>query len=285
LLKQRIITAAVLILLVLAIVLFTPLYGFALACACLCLLANWEWSHLVGGLNRGRRIAWQVGVGMVLLLTLLALPLETAVAIQPVSGLLLAMLYAGLIWWFCALLLVLSYPGGAVSLRQHWLGKTLACILTMIPFFWALVWLRGHSGGAGDWGLGWLLYVLLLVWFADSGAFFAGKRFGRHKLAPAVSPGKTWEGFIGGLAASLLVVVTAGLWLQLEAGQFFSLLLCSLLTVCASVVGDLTESMFKREVGRKDSSQLLPGHGGILDRIDSLTAALPVFVVSYLIGF
>lgn len=278
-------TAAVLIPLVLAIVLFAPLHGFALASAGLCLLANWEWSYLIGGLSRVGRFGWQVGVGLVLVLSLVALPLESVNGPEPYPVLLRAILYAGLIWWAGALLLVLNYPHGAQSLRRHWLGKTLASLLTMLPFFWALMFFRGHSAAEGEWGIGWLLYVLLLVWCADSGAYFAGKAFGRRKLAPAVSPGKTWEGFVGGLAASLLVVVAASLWLELDQSRFLALLLCSLLTVCASVVGDLTESMYKREVGRKDSSQLLPGHGGILDRIDSLTAALPVFVVSYLIGF
>jgi len=284
LLKQRIITAVVLIPLVLAVVLFAPLHWFALACAGLCLLANWEWSYLIGGLGRGGRIGWQLGAGLILLLSLIVLPLESVIGSAPYPGLLFAILYAGVIWWLGALVLVLNYPRGLKSLRSHWLGKTLASLLTMVPFFWALMLFRGHGAAGDGWGIGWLLYVLILVWSADSGAYFAGKRFGRHKLAPAVSPGKTWEGLIGGLAASLVVVVAAGLWLDLAPSRFLILLLCSLLTVCASVVGDLAESMFKREVGRKDSSQLLPGHGGILDRIDSLTAALPVFGVSYLIG-
>ena len=129
-----------------------------------------------------------------------------------------------------------------------------------------------------------LLYVFILVWAADSGAYFAGRKFGKHKLAPKVSPGKTWQGVIGGLATAS---VFAFIFLQLSGGSLFatdsaaSFVLLSVATVAISVLGDLTESMFKRESGIKDSSNLIPGHGGILDRIDSLTAAVPFFAYFY----
>src|SRR5690606_18739088 len=114
---------------------------------------------------------------------------------------------------------------------------------------------------------------------ADVGAYFAGKTFGKRKLAPKVSPGKSWEGFFGGLATSLLLTLVVGLQQGWQSG---ALLLClggAALVVAGSVIGDLTESMFKRQSGIKDSSNLLPGHGGVLDRIDSLTAAIPLFAV------
>ncbi|MNE46814.1 Phosphatidate cytidylyltransferase [compost metagenome] len=120
---------------------------------------------------------------------------------------------------------------------------------------------------------------MLLVWCADIGAYFSGKRFGRRKLAVQVSPGKSWEGLYGGLAASLALTLLVGLYRDWDARELVVALLGAALVVLISVVGDLTESMFKRQSGIKDSSNLLPGHGGVLDRIDSLTAAVPMFAV------
>jgi phosphatidate cytidylyltransferase len=126
----------------------------------------------------------------------------------------------------------------------------------------------------------WLIMsVMVLVWAADIGAYFSGKAFGKRKLAVQVSPGKSWEGFYGGLAVSLVFVLVLGLVRHWSFGQILVGLLGAAIVVAISVVGDLTESMFKRKSGIKDSSNLLPGHGGVLDRIDSLTAAVPVFAV------
>jgi phosphatidate cytidylyltransferase len=125
----------------------------------------------------------------------------------------------------------------------------------------------------------WLLFALLLIWAADSGAYFAGVRFGRRKLAPRISPGKSWEGLFGGLAAAMLLSAAMLHWLGLGWAQLPELLLLTVVIVLVSVVGDLFESLLKRHAGAKDSSQLIPGHGGVLDRIDSLLAALPVFVL------
>ena len=121
-----------------------------------------------------------------------------------------------------------------------------------------------------------VIFVLLLAWAADIGAYFAGRTFGRLRLAPTVSPNKTWEGVIGGLAAGLLVALAARAWFELPALAFLSL--CSA-AVLVSIVGDLLESMFKRQRGLKDSGSLLPGHGGVLDRIDSLTSSVPLLAL------
>jgi phosphatidate cytidylyltransferase len=128
-----------------------------------------------------------------------------------------------------------------------------------------------------------LLYLLVLIAAADVGAYFGGRAFGRRKLAPHVSPGKTWEGFAAGMLASIII---AALGAALFDQPFWPWLALCLLVAVVSVIGDLTESMFKRHVGLKDSGTLLPGHGGVLDRIDSLTAAAPTFLLGLLtLGF
>ncbi|EGH28284.1 phosphatidate cytidylyltransferase [Pseudomonas syringae pv. japonica str. M301072] len=118
-----------------------------------------------------------------------------------------------------------------------------------------------------------------MVWAADIGAYFSGKAFGKRKLAPKVSPGKSWEGVYGGLVVSLGITAAVGVSRDWTVAQFIAALFGAAVIVFISVIGDLTESMFKRQSGVKDSSNLLPGHGGVLDRIDSLTAAIPVFAV------
>ncbi len=144
------------------------------------------------------------------------------------------------------------------------------------------VHLIAQGSGKGDWVELVALLVMVLVSCADIGAYFAGRSFGRHKLAPQVSPGKTWEGLLGALAVTSVVAwVAARLFLMPTEFVFNFIVLC-LVTVLVSVVGDLSESMFKRMVGAKDSGGLLPGHGGVLDRIDSLTAAAPLFATGVL---
>jgi phosphatidate cytidylyltransferase len=151
----------------------------------------------------------------------------------------------------------------------NWATASIAGFFVLVPAWLALA--RLH---ASDPQL--LLYLLLLVVAADIGAYFAGRRFGKNKLAPRVSPGKTWEGVLGGLAASALMALIGVRWFEVSAASFIGL--CALV-VAASIVGDLTESLFKRHAGLKDSGSLLPGHGGLLDRVDSITAAAPVFLV------
>ena len=125
-------------------------------------------------------------------------------------------------------------------------------------------------------GVEYLLFILLIVWVADGGAYFAGKAFGRVKLAPAISPGKTWEGVVGGFALVTLLAVAVAVWRDVSIGVLVPFCLA---VAAISIVGDLTVSMFKRTAGIKDSGTLFPGHGGVLDRIDSVAAAAPLFVL------
>ncbi len=128
----------------------------------------------------------------------------------------------------------------------------------------------------------WLLYVFGLVWAADSGAYFAGRAFGKHKLAPSISPGKTREGLAGGLSLAILLMVLVGVFLRhLQGGQLAVFIGLSIVVVLLSVMGDLFESMLKRQAGIKDSGNVLPGHGGVLDRIDSLLSAVPLFAAGF----
>ncbi|MET1076602.1 MAG: phosphatidate cytidylyltransferase [Pseudomonas sp.] len=260
-LKQRIITA--LVLLPLALCGFFLLDGgwFALFIGAVVSLGAWEWARLAGFDAQPARVGYAAVVALLLLL-LYRLPV-----LAP------ALLVVAMLWWGVATALVLAYPGSS----RYWgggPGKLLIGWLILLPAWQGLVLLK-------QWPLGNLLIlaVMVLVWGADVGAYFSGKAFGKRKLAPRVSPGKSWEGAIGGLLFCLVLTLAVGLYRGWSMSGLGLALLGAALVVAISVVGDLTESMFKRQSGIKDSSQLLPGHGGVLDRIDSLTAAVPVFAV------
>ncbi|WP_145495117.1 phosphatidate cytidylyltransferase [Yersinia massiliensis] len=281
-LKYRLITALILIPVVIGALFLLPPVGFAIVTLFVCMLAAWEWGQLAGFASRSQRIWLAILCGLLLVLMLLSLPAYQHSAHLPQVS---VPLWLSMGWWLAALLLVLTYPRSAAFWRDSRLSRIVFGILTIVPFFWGMVALRQYGydqhHNIGAW---WLLYVMLLVWGADSGAYMFGKLFGKHKLAPKVSPGKTWEGLIGGLLTSALISWLFGRYAPLDIIPE-KLLICSVVAALASVLGDLTESMFKREAGIKDSGHLIPGHGGILDRIDSLTAAVPVFACLMLLVF
>ena len=260
-LKQRIITA--LIMLPIALGGFFLLQGgwFALFIAAIVCVGAWEWARLAGLEVQPLRLAYAAGVAL-LLLGLYQLP--------QLAGLLLT---AAVLWWLAAIGLVLGYPGSSRA-WQALPVRLLIGLLILLPAWQGLLLLKQWPQGNSL-----ILAVMVLVWSADIGAYFSGKRFGRRKLALQVSPGKSWEGLYGGLACSLLLTLLVGLYRDWDAAELLVALIGAALVVLISVVGDLTESMFKRQAGIKDSSNLLPGHGGVLDRIDSLTAAVPMFAV------
>ncbi|MEK1913340.1 phosphatidate cytidylyltransferase [Pseudomonas sp. NFPP07] len=260
-LKQRIITA--LILLPIALCGFFLLEGsaFALFIGLVVTLGAWEWARLAGFEAQSTRIAYAVVVAALLFL------------MQLLPGIAPWVLGAAVLWWGLATFLVLTYP----RTREHWAGaaaKLVIGLLILLPAWQGLVFIKQQP--LGNWLI---MAVMVLVWGADIGAYFSGKAFGKRKLAPQVSPGKSWEGAYGGLLLSLVITAVVGLVAGWSVGQIILGLLGAAIVVFISVVGDLTESMFKRQAGIKDSSNLLPGHGGVLDRIDSLTAAIPVFAV------
>ncbi|MGE7960125.1 phosphatidate cytidylyltransferase [Pseudomonas sp. NPDC089530] len=260
-LKQRIITA--LILLPIALCGFFLLEGsaFALFIGLVVTLGAWEWARLAGFEAQPPRIAYAVVVAVLLFLMHL------------LPGIAPWVLGAAVLWWGLATFLVLTYP----RTSEHWAGaaaKLVIGLLILLPAWQGLVFIKQQP--LGNWLI---MAVMVLVWGADIGAYFSGKAFGKRKLAPQVSPGKSWEGVYGGLLLSLVITAVVGLVAGWSFGQIILGLLGAAIVVFISVVGDLTESMFKRQSGIKDSSNLLPGHGGVLDRIDSLTAAIPVFAV------
>ena len=297
-LKQRIITALILAPVALAAIFLLPLKWFAFAIAGVFILATKEWAGLVDNNNQKLPNALIVGYSLLLGASLMVVPPDVVHIWQVVNNeivlnpIVCGILLVGAAWWLVCLSLVLSYPGSAKAWSQNNLIKVLFGIVTLIPFFWAILALRSydfaHDQQAGSWLV---MLVMLLVWGADSGAYFVGKKFGKNKLAPKVSPGKTREGFFGGVLVSMLIALIAAVVMavtpqgELDSSKFVIVVFTCLLTSLASTLGDLNESMFKREAGIKDSGTLLPGHGGILDRIDSLTAALPIFAVVYLVCF
>lgn len=261
-LKQRVITASILAPLALYGVFGLELSAFIFLLDAVIVIAAWEWANLAGFTSRFARSLY------ILALALIVAALHFsyfAVSLDP-------LLAVAALFWIVALFWVVRYP--AESGWQSCAAKSAIGIVVLMPCWLAFVQLK-----ASDNGNMLLLFLLLLVWGADIGAYFAGKRFGKNKLAPAVSPGKTREGVYGGLAVSLLISAIFALLLTPGIGQGLILLLLALLVGAVSVLGDLFESLLKRHRGIKDSSQLLPGHGGVLDRIDSLTAAAPIFVI------
>ncbi|MFZ7143210.1 phosphatidate cytidylyltransferase [Avibacterium avium] len=282
-LKQRVISAIILIAIVCAaLFLFSPFY-FALALGAVASLGIWEWTQFAQVKNKFWRIVVAGLAGAVLFLWILseANYLNAGRVFEHYAE---PILLSAVIWWIVALGLVVSYPNSAKLWAKSVLLQAVFAIVTLVPFIVGVLRLRLDGYVANPYhGLMLLFYVFILVWAADSGAYFAGRKFGKHKLAPKVSPGKTWQGVFGGL---ITAGVLAGIFMQVAPQDLFNVptvpfIALSVATVAISVLGDLTESMFKRESGIKDSSNLIPGHGGILDRIDSLTAAVPFFAYFY----
>jgi phosphatidate cytidylyltransferase len=267
-LKQRVITGFILAVSFLVALFALPTYGFILLMTAVLAIAAWEWGRLAGlvsTLGRGFYILAVVALAAVLGVYL---GFEENILLAEKSRFLF-LLACG--WWAIALLWIQSYPSSAILWGRRW-----ACLLmgvfVLLPMWLAFTGLMSLAHGPQL-----VLAVVLLVALADTGGYFVGRSIGRIKLAPKVSPGKTWEGLLGGQLAIAIVVVSSGWVLDFEASRIGLWLGLAMVTGLASVLGDLLESMVKRHRGVKDSGTILPGHGGVLDRIDGLTAALPVF--------
>ena len=252
-LRTRVITAVV-ALLVIGVVLFVIPERLAEAFIGLIIVAGaWEWSAFLNEPPRAQRYAFTV------LVAILGAALYFLASANPEPIFKMAVA-----WWLGAFIWTFFYPTPIPLLARGLCG-----VVVLVPLFMALVELYRL-------GPTYLLAALLIVWAADAGAYFAGKGFGRVKLAPQISPGKTWEGVIGGLLVVLLLSILVAIWSErpISVAVPFCLAIAAL-----SVVGDLTVSMFKRTAGLKDSGSFFPGHGGVLDRIDSVAAAAPLFAL------
>ena len=276
-LKQRVITAIIITVAFISALLFLSPYSFSLVMAVVVAYAAWEWSDLSSLSNKAIRLLYALSVVALLALSGYALGLSIPISRPgPLNLDASKSLMAWLVpWWAIALLWVQGYPSSAVIWGSCWI-RVLG-YLVLVPAWLALVILIHAAQGE------WLIFVVvLIVALADIGAYFSGRKFGKHKLAPNVSPKKTWEGLLGGVATNILLVIVLGVFLKLDSDQWLMLMGLVMITVLASVLGDLLESMIKRHRGIKDSGNILPGHGGILDRLDSLTAALPVFTLVFI---
>ncbi|PJJ99067.1 phosphatidate cytidylyltransferase [Lysobacteraceae bacterium NML91-0213] len=276
--RTRVLAALVMAPLAIAAVLLLPTPWMAALAAMLFLGALWEWYRLAEVEDTTAR-------GVLLLANLLVMvAVVWASAKDPGGSLVLLKLLcvAGIVWWLMAMLWLRKFEFGAAGSGSARILKLAAGTAAIIPA-WAALGLI-HAGEPA--GAGWLLVALMIVWAADSGAYFAGRKFGKRKLAPRISPNKTVEGLLGGIVAGLVVALVGALLLGTPATQLWGVLLVAVIAVLFSVVGDLFESLLKRQVGMKDSGSLIPGHGGLLDRVDGVIAALPVFAIGRIwLGF
>lgn len=264
-LKSRVITALMLAPVTLGAVFLLPGPWFAVFMGLVVLMGAWEWSIMMRLMHTSQRIAY-------VLLALLAM-LVTGKYLLPCQSVIFTI---AAIWWLVAAFLVARYPRFTSFWRNRY-SKGIVGMLVLVPTWLAMVQVREMEAGP------WLIvYLLLLVWGADTGAYFAGKRYGKRKLMPRVSPAKSWAGVGGAVLTVMLVTYLAKPFFDFSNNASLGIYLLALFVLFASVVGDLLESMFKRHCGIKDSGKLLPGHGGVMDRIDSLTAAAPVFALCLL---
>lgn len=263
-LKQRIITGLVLVVLVFAgiVVLPTPLFAL-FSMMFLVGLGAWEWAGLTGCYLPEKRM---MGTMMILMASvpLVFLPLPTV-----------AVLWVSIPIWLMALGALWQYPNPPGFYKQHALQMRILGIFVLLPAWFALFKLHALD-------YRYVLYLIALVALADTAAYFTGRKFGKHKLAPALSPGKTREGLAGAVAATAVFALLVSFLLPLPDGRQIPFMLVSMFAVLMSVAGDLFESLLKREAGVKDSGKILPGHGGILDRVDSMLAAAPLFTLGLL---
>lgn len=256
-LSARVITALVLASGITGAILFWPTWAVGWLIGVFWMGGVWEWA----GLTRleGSARAGYLALFAAIMLAMAYWGLDRNWAF-PIMGIAVA-------WWGLALLSLRAYPRPIPLALVGAVGP-----LVLLPAWFLLTYMHGNVPQ----GPGLTLSILLIVWAADVGAYLVGSQWGQVKLAPRVSPGKTWEGFIGGMVLAALFAFAASIALGVPRGPFVAI---GTAAAMGSVIGDLTVSMFKRNVNMKDSGRLLPGHGGILDRVDSLAAATPVFAL------
>jgi phosphatidate cytidylyltransferase len=264
-LKQRTITGLILAPITIAAVLWLPTMALAAFTSVTVLIAMWEWTRMAGFASRPVRSAVVASVT----LALVVLWLERD------EPLIWYLIIAGAVWWIVAFLWLRNFSFGAAPTRENAAIKLAAGLLATLPAWVALTKMHGDPRG----GPGWTLLAMMLVSVADTAAYFTGSRYGKAKLCPQISPNKTRAGVYGALASGLILSAVGGWLLHVRGLAWIALIVLALVTVIASIVGDLFESLIKRQAGVKDSGTLFPGHGGMFDRLDGMFAALPVFAL------
>lgn len=268
-LAKRLIAGFILAATMVAATLVLPTLWFGVLTGAFVLVGAWEWSRIAGWAAPGARAASVLAMAGILVLTGWLVGREAGT---------LAVMLAALAWWLVALAWVVrAQQGLPIDAFGHPAVHVATGWLVLAPAWGAMVALHG-SPGAGPWLV---VYLMGLVSTADSAAYFAGRRFGRRRLASNVSPGKSVEGVVGALVAVTMLAAVVAAAAGIPAAPGFVAL--GIATALVSVLGDLTESMFKRRAGIKDSGSIIPGHGGILDRIDGYTAAAPVFALGWFV--
>ncbi len=262
-LKQRVITAAILIPLIVISILYIPSNIFSLLLAFFVCIAAWEWSKFVEYSQKIQKYIYVLSA--IFLISISYIYRDTLLANS--------IIFLGATWWLCAAGLIIAYQKEKYSVPLTQFIKSVIGLLILVPAWMSLIVLHAEIDGPHL-----VLFLFILIWLADTTAYFVGKQFGKRRLASRTSPGKSWEGVIGALFATSLLSLGYGIMVKPQYAAVGLLALC-IITVMFSIIGDLTESMFKRIVGIKDSGGILPGHGGVLDRIDSLTAAAPIYVM------
>jgi len=262
-LKYRLLTAFLMGPLILWAIYAMPENFFALFSFVIVTIGAWEWGAFAG---------WVKPLQRGLFFTVNVLLFITVLLLQS-TELNLAIILASLLWWLICIPLLLFFPFQKNNPLQTQAIKSVVGIVLLLGTLVSMVMIRNNP----EYGSEFVLYLILTIWFADSGAYFAGRALGKNKLIPNVSPGKTWEGVAGAIVVTLIVAVVSLDLLNIPSSHSIMFILITFITVVYSIVGDLSESIFKRMANIKDSGSLLPGHGGMLDRIDSLMSGFPVF--------
>jgi phosphatidate cytidylyltransferase len=262
-LQIRLLTAGVLAPIVVCGIVFLSPDQVAALLGIFLVVGAWEWSGLLGWKRKAGRVLY---TGTLVLCAVIVWRWNEHVAVFP------HLHFLAIIWWILALVLVIAAQRQRLGKFVASAGNGVSGLLVLLPAWSAIVWLLNNDRAM-------LLSLFALIWVADAAAYFVGRKYGRVRLASNVSPGKSWEGVAGGVGFGVVCAIAISRSVLLSDNAGWAFVIVAMVTIFASIIGDLFESMLKRNIGAKDSGQILPGHGGVLDRIDGLVAAAPVFAV------
>jgi len=266
---QRLTTAIIIAAFFISGVVFLAPEHSALFLAAIWLVGAWEWGAFCRIQSVAKRILYVLSVALLMAITYLVFTVESLLSVTSLF------IFSSLCWGVY-FLWAQSYPNSAKIWSSQFMSMLIGYTV-LVPAWYAMSLLQAHH----EYGVA-LIWVLVLAVANDTGAYLVGKTWGKHKLAKNVSPKKTWEGFFGGVLCAVGLALALGLYFGAELfGGWKVWLVAAVVATFAAVIGDLIESMFKREANIKDSGSILPGHGGVMDRLDSLSAAFPLFALVY----